>query len=356
MLELRPAAARQYIDSVAVFEAHEEALVEAAQVRGGMYWHKGPVSTPEVPYLVRTTPAGGETSLGPRSPATQGIYDRFTERKRASDERLAGLKASLQDHRRLNRALRVGRVDPLIVEILNRLAASKLAEHFRVVGTHALYAYEAAASITFDADAVATRDIDLLWDTRKRVQFATRLAKIDTSMIGVLKKVDPTFRIRNAQKYTAVNKDGFEVDIIRREPVDGDPNPLRLSRRSEAPMQLRSAGDSIRGTPGASRSEASRPLNADEGDFWVAQAPNAQFLLHAPAFSAVVVASNGAMARMTTLHPLAFAKFKRWIAQRADRDPAKRRRDALQAGLVEAMVQRYLPQLSESDSAATTAG
>lgn len=324
MLELRPAVARQYIDSVAVFEAHEEALVEAVQVRGGMYWHKGPVSTPEVSYLVRTTPAGGETSLGPRSPDTQGIYDRFTERKRASDERLAGLKASLQDHRRLNRALRVGRVDPLIVEILNRLAASKLAEHFRVVGTHALYAYEAAASITFDADAVATRDIDLLWDTRKRVQFATRLAKIDTSMIGVLKKVDPTFRIRNAQKYTAVNKDGFEVDIIRREPVDGDPHPLRLS--------------------------------ADEDDFWVAQAPNAKLLLHAPAFSAVVVASNGAMARMTTLHPLAFAKFKRWMAQRADREPAKRRRDALQAGLVEAMVQRYLPQLAESDIVPTTAG
>ncbi len=141
-------------------------------------------------------------------------------------------------------------------------------------------------------------------------------------MIGVLKKVDPTFRIRDAQKFTAVNKDGFEVDIIRREPVDGDPHPLRLS--------------------------------ADEGDFWVAQAPNAQLLLHAPAFSAVVVASSGAMARMTTLHPLAFAKFKRWMAQRADREPAKRRRDALQAGLVEAMVQRYLPQLTEGDIVSTT--
>ena len=322
MLELRPAAARQYIDSVAVFEAHEEALAEAAQVRGGMYWHKGPASAAEASYLVRTTPAGGETSLGPRSPDTQQIYDRFTERKRASDERLAGLKTSLQDHRRLNRALRVGRVDPLIVEILNRLAASKLGEHFRVVGTHALYAFEAAASVTFDAGAVATRDIDLLWDTRKRVKFATRLAKIDTSMLGVLKKVDPTFRIRDAQKYTAVNKDGFEVDI-RREPVDGDPHPLRLS--------------------------------VDEDDFWVAQAPNAQLLLHAPAFSAVVVASNGAMARMTTLHPLAFAKFKRWMAQRPDRDPAKRRRDTLQAGLVEEMVQRYLPHLAESDIVPTPA-
>ena len=44
------------------------------------------------------------------------------------------------------------------------------------------------------------------------------------------------------------------------------------------------------------------------------------------------------------------------MAQRADREPAKRRRDALQAGLVEAMVQRYLPQLAESDIVPTTAG
>ena len=321
MLELRATAARQYIDSAAVFEAHEEALLEAAQVRGGMYWHKGPAAAPEAAYLVRTSAAGAETSLGLRSADNEKIYRRFVARKRASDERLAGLKASLQEHRRLNRALRVGRVNPLIVDILNRLAASKLGEHFRVVGTHALYAYEAAASITFDADAVATRDIDLLWDTRKRMQFATRLAKIDSSMLGVLKKVDPTFRIRNSQKYTAVNKDGFEVDIIRREAVGGDPHPKLHPHR----------------------------LSDDEGDFWVAQAPNAHLLLDAPAFSAVVVASNGDMARMNTLHPLAFSKFKRWMAQQPDREPAKRGRDALQARLVEDAVQRYLPQWAVHD-------
>jgi hypothetical protein len=314
MLELRPAAARQYIDSVAVFEAHEEALHEAAQVRGGMYWHKGPAHAPEASYLVRTTPTGGETGLGSRSKATERIYAKFIERKRASDERLAGLKASLQEHRRLNRALRVGRVDPLITSILNRLALSNLGEHFRVVGTHALYAYEAAASINFEADAVATRDIDLLWDTRKRMQFATRLAKIDSSMLGVFKKVDSSFRIRKSQKYTAVNKDGFEVDIIRREPVDGDPHPLRISD--------------------------------DEDDFWVAQAPNAHILLDSPPFSAVIVASNGDMARMNTLHPLAFSKFKRWMAKQPGREPAKRGRDALQARLVEQAVKAYLPQLA----------
>lgn len=41
-------------------------------------------------------------------------------------------------------------------------------------------------------------------------------------MLGVLKKVDSSFRIRQSQKYTAVNKDGFEVDIVRRDVLQAD--------------------------------------------------------------------------------------------------------------------------------------
>lgn len=233
MLELNPAITRQYIDAVAVFDALAEATEEAARVRGGMYWHAGSASSPESRYLVRTTPAGAETSLGPRTPETQAIYDKFTQRKQASAERLTGLKAALDQQQRMNRALRVGRVDPLVVALLNRLASTHLSEHFRVVGTHALYAYEAAAGVRLDADALATRDIDLLWDTRKRITFSTQLARVDSSMLGVLKKVDPTFRMRQSQKYTAVNKDGFEVDIIRREQTDDDPHPIKLSDADE---------------------------------------------------------------------------------------------------------------------------
>lgn len=311
MIELNAAVTRQYIDAVAVFDALAEATEEAEQVRGGMYWHAGPASSPESRYLVRTTPAGAETSLGPRTPETQAIYDRFMQRKQASAERLTGLKAALVQQQRMNRALRVGRVDPLVVALLNRLASTHLSGHFRVVGTHALYAYEAAAGVRLDADALATRDIDLLWDTRKRIIFATRLARVDSSMLGVLKKVDPTFRMRQSQKYTAVNKDGFEVDIIRREQTDDDPHPIKLS-------------------------------NADE-DFWVAQAPRANVLLDSPGFSAVIVATNGTMARMHTVQPSTFVAFKRWMAEQPDRDPLKRRRDMLQADGVQTLLEQYLP-------------
>jgi hypothetical protein len=311
MLETSATIARQYIDAVATFEALEEALEEDAQVRGGMYWHAGPASAPQSKYLVRTTPAGAETSLGPRSPETQAIYERFTQRKRDSAERVAGLKSALEQHKRLNRALRVGRVDPLVVALLARLASTQLSPHFRVVGTHALYAYEATAGVRLDADTLATRDIDLLWDTRKRILFATQLAKVDSSMLGVLKKVDSTFRFRKSQKYTAVNKDGFEVDIIRRERAGDDPHPVKLSD--------------------------------DDDDFWVAQARRANVLLDSPGFSAVIVATNGTMARMNTVHPATFVAFKRWLASQTEREALKRRRDVLQADAVQTLVDQYLP-------------
>jgi hypothetical protein len=303
---------RQYIDAVATFEAYEEALAETVKVRGGMYWHKGSASAPNEAYLVRTSASGSEKSLGPRSAETEAIYASFRQRKALAEERRDGLKGALVKQKRMNRALRVGRVAPLVVEILNRLAATNLGQHFRVVGTHALYAYESAAGVTFEDAAVATRDIDLLWDVRRRVSFATALRRVDSSMLGVLQKVDPTFRIRNSQKYTAVNKDGFEVDIIRREQVSDDPHPIRLSD--------------------------------DEEDFWVAQAPRAQELLDSPQFSAVIVAANGDMARMNTLEPMAFVRFKQWMSALPQRDPLKRRRDALQAKAVEDVVREYLPQ------------
>jgi hypothetical protein len=313
----RPAdATRQYIDAVATFTAHEEALNEAAAVRGGMYWHKGPASAPDQAYLVRTGASGSQKSLGARSPDTEAIFDSFQQRKAHADERLAGLKEALAKHKRMNRALKVGRVAPIVVDILGRLAATHLGAHFRVVGTHALYAYEATAGVTFEDDAVATRDIDLLWDVRKRVAFATALKRVDSSMLGVLRKVDPTFRVRNHQKYTAVNKDGFEVDIIRREQAADDPHPVRLSD--------------------------------DKDDFWVAQAPRAQGLIDSPPFSAVIVATNGDMARMNTLDPRAFVRFKQWMGQLPERDPLKRRRDALQAQAVAEVVNEYLPHLPDA--------
>lgn len=179
------------------------------------------------------------------------------------------------------------------------------------VGTHALYAYEAAAGVRVSA-AVATRDVDLLGDNRKLFKLATQLKRIDSSMLALLRKVDKTFQLKDDQLYTAVNSKGFEIDILRREAVAQDPQPAKLTDAKE--------------------------------DFWVVQAPDAEKLVSARKFSSVVVGTTGHMARMNTVHPEAFVAFKRWLARQAARETLKRTRDLLQADTVEQMVNDYLPQ------------
>jgi hypothetical protein len=308
-LEIDPDAARQYIDARAAFVERERSRKNALQVRGGMVWK----TVDDKDYLIRTSTTGGQKSLGRRSAETEGMYGSFIAKKQSVEERLSGLKAAVSKHERLNRALRVGRMPTIAVAILSRLANAGLDEYFRVVGTHALYAYEAAAGVRFASEITSTRDIDLLWDTRKRVTFAQKLIQDAPSMLASLQKVDKTFQVNEDQKYTAVNKDGFEVDIIRRIAKEGDPHPIRLSDA--------------------------------EDDFWVVQAKRADELVNAPEFSEIVVAENGTMARLNTIHPAVFVSFKRWMSKEPDRDPLKRRRDSLQADAVEWALHERLPHL-----------
>ncbi len=304
---------RQYLNARSTFTALEQAQKKAAEVRGGMYWK----TQNGAEYLIRTSRTNGQKSLGRRSDETQATYDAFIKRKALAEQTLKELTVAMEKHQRLNRALDVGRAPNLFVALLKAFEKYGLSEHFLVVGTHAIYAYEAAAGVRVEsAAALATNDVDFLWDTRKRVVFVATMEKLDSSLIGLLQKVDPTFAIRDDQKYSAINSKGFEVDIIRREAGDEDPHPLQI-------------------TP-------------NEDDFWVTQARRANILLSGPKFSTIVSSSDGKMARVNTIGPMAFVKFKRWMAEVPDRDDLKRPRDRLQADIIEELVHEYLP--SELDA------
>ena len=199
--------------------------------------------------------------------------------------------------------------------MLREIDKAGIADHFLTIGTHALYAYEAAAGARFEADALATRDVDLLWDTNRRIKFVAQMRLMQTSFLGIIKRVDRTFAIKERQLYTAVNAAGFEVDVVRREPKDLDPHPLDLTD--------------------------------DEDELYAVPAPRAHVLLSSPKFSAVIVSASGHKARMTTVSPIAFAGFKRWMATQENREGLKRKRDLLQAEQVEQLVDEYLPQLKQ---------
>lgn len=306
-------AARQYIDACAAFKALVQARKDAATVRGIMYWREQSGNE----YLIRQTGGNKQTSLGPRSEKTEAIYQNFVQRKAATEARLRRLETTVAEHERMNRALRVGRAPRMLVSILNSLERWGIAEHFRVIGTHALYGYEAEAGVRFEEpDAMATKDVDLLWDTRKRLQFVAQMKVLDSTLLGLLQKIDPTFQLSEEDRFTAINADAFQIDIIRREAKEGDDHPL--------------------------------PLTEGRGEeFFAVQALRAGRLLSAKPFSTIIVDDTGRMADMTTIAPIDFAQFKEWMSAQESREMIKRRRDALQAVLVHQLVTEFLPQWKE---------
>jgi hypothetical protein len=310
LLELLPNQTRQYIDAETVFLELRRARLEAAEVRGSMFWR----TQGHTDYLIRESAGGAQKSLGPRSTETQAIHDRFKLRKTEASSRLAALNTSAHNQQRLNKALRVGRVPGIVVKTLNALEAAGLHEHFMTIGTHALYAYESACGVRFIPDALATQDLDLLFDSRKRMSFVSHMRRMDSSFLGALQKADPTFRVMPDQKQTAINDAGFEVDVIRRTAKDADPHPFRMS--------------------------------AHENDLWAVQVDGAEKMLSAPRFSQVVVAETGHMAVMNTMSPVTFVAVKRMIAAAASRDPKKRSKDVLQADLVESLIKTHMPQFA----------
>jgi len=168
-LPLPDSAARQAIDSDAIFLEWLRVVKEAKKFAGGMYFKR----EGSYEYLVKTSSDNRQSRLGSRDERAEETLRAFTEGKQKMEARQRSLRESVRESERLNKALRVGRVPNLVVDVLNQLELAGLGPHFTVVGTHALYAYEAAASVRIEAGALATQDVDLLWDARKRVQFAS---------------------------------------------------------------------------------------------------------------------------------------------------------------------------------------
>ena len=302
----------QSIDAEATFTALEQAQESAKNYLGTLFWKE----VKGTRYLIRAVTADKQKSLGPLTAENSQAVAKFQERKQEIESRVKSLKESLSTHQKVNKALRVGRAPDILIATLNAIRNAELEEHFLVIGTHALYAYETMAGIMFPDDDMATQANDLLFDTRKRLKFFTQINRIDQSFLQVLQKADKTFRIRDDQLYTAVNDKGFEVDVVRRMAKDtDDPHPLRLSD--------------------------------DENDFWAVQISMGEKLLGARPFEQIVTSSLGNMARLKTVHPLDFARIKQQLGETKGRDPLKARKDILQAQLVRQLVDEHLPHLKE---------
>jgi hypothetical protein len=295
--ELRAEQQRQLIDSVDLFGAWRTADGERRRrFAGSMRW----VERSGRHYLLRKI-RSNETSLGPRTSATEETYERFVQGRDQNSDLLAGLATRLDQMAPINKALGLGRLPTIAARILRDLDSRDLLGHqLFVVGTNAIFGYEARAGVHVASELLATADVDLLLDARQRLSIVAQEVR-QLGLLGILQRLDRSFAPISRGGFRAVNRDGYFVDLIRPEARD-----MMRDKTADALSKL---PDELHGSP-------IRSL---------------RWLVNAPRFQAVAIAEDGYPAPIVCIDPRVFALHKVWISRDPTRDPRKKKRDLEQA-------------------------
>lgn len=312
LLDISNAQAKQYLDAVAAFEGLRQAEHDALAYRGGMHW-KTAANGRE--YLYKTKDRlGNATSLGVRGPNTEAVYDNFVRRKDELTKRISHLRETLAVQQRMNAALRLGTVPNEVADVCLAIEKSGLmGKSVMVIGTNALHAYGYLGGVRFEADIMATTDVDLLWSHKAKVSLATSEELAGSGgLLGVLRRADKTYEIDAKNKFRARASSGFMVDLIRQMP--------------HPPW-------------------ADEPDRFFEQDMVATDIHNMDWLLSAPRIEQPAIAVDGRVVPMTVPDPRAFAAFKAWLSKSDERNPLKKRRDASQVAAVVQLIEQRLPHL-----------
>jgi len=312
--ELNNDQRREWVNTVQRFEAWRRAKERVESFRGSLVWNE--VKGEE--YLIRSyyDSSGNrrQTSEGRRSPETEKLKADWERARTEAADRMKSIREALTRQAAINRAVGLGRVPLVGARIIRAIdEAGLLGNGIRIVGTNAIYAYEAAAGVTVDPGITTTEDIDLLMDARQSLRIAANENVPERTLISLLKKVDKSFE-RTNQSFRASNKDGYLVDLIR---------PLRNPPWLKEREQIGDTDDEL----------SSAAIN---GLAWHESAPS---------FEAVAIDERGGPLRIVATDPRVFAAHKFWLSQQSDRVPTKRRRDEAQAFAVARIVAQHLTNL-----------
>jgi hypothetical protein len=288
-MQLTNEQARQMIDIGHVHAAKRAAQQEFIRTcRYGARWRR--INGGDYLYF-------GEQSKGARSADTEAAYTAYIGAREALQTRIAKLRAKLEDMAPVNVALKLGRVPKLPAKILRALdREGLLGRHLRVIGTHVLFAYEAAAGDYFQSDLLATTDLDLCWDARERLVILAEDGSQRT-VLSILKRVDRSFDAGRLYGFGAANDENFIVDLI------------------------------------SPRREDSSPATGIAGDVAAQPIPEVEALT-GQAFSAMAIGEDGLPVQIVCPLPDVFVEHKLAISKASGRKPLQQRRDAAQAAAV----------------------
>lgn len=301
-----PEQARYYVETVQQFESWRAADAEMRRFAGSMSWKEVKGRR----YLVRTYDRRGrQASLGPHSPETEMLLSRFLADKQDALARWRNADLRIADLARYNIAARINRLPKMPAWLLTALSRKGiLGRTVHVVGTHALYAYEAMAGAVLQTNLLETSDLDFMVDPRRLRLSVEGVPPI--RLLDVLREVDASFRRLDKRTYSAENDQGFIVDLIKAAPR----NPLRKG-----------------------------PADAP-GDLEPVEIPDLKWLVNAPKVQVVVIGADGFPVPMSVPDPRAFALYKFHISVSVNREPPKRGRDMAQAEALVALIEHRLPQ------------
>jgi hypothetical protein len=307
--ELSSEQLRTAVDTQQLFEAWAEAFGRARTFRGGMHWK----TSAGKQYLFRSRDRRGYgKSLGPRSAETERTFEHFKRNKTEAKARETGLRRRMAEQARYCKAVRVARVPRLSAALGRELWRAGLEDAVMIVGTNALYAYEAACGVQIlSAGRLETQDLDLLLDSRRSLELIAGEVRRE-GLIGILRKIDKSFTVMEKQNFRAVNDRGFMVDLIR-------PMPKPFWKKQP-------------------------DMVGKNADLKAADIQHLDWYLSAPKLRQIVIGEDGFPAPFTVPDPRIFALHKLWLSRQPGRDPLKKPKDREQAFLVAELVTRYLPQ------------
>jgi hypothetical protein len=194
---------------------------------------------------------------------------------------------------------------------MRELDRSEAGRNFSVLGTQAMYAYEAIGGAFFLLELLASGDVDLLYDVRISIEVVARKFS-GAGLLGMLKRADRSFECVRQRGFRAANASGFMVDLIV---------PPRTMRDTA-------------------------PITFGTDDLVAAEVPGLQWLINAPKVAACAVDEDGWPVPMRVPDPRYFALHKAWLSQQSNREPVKSSRDLAQAKALAAMVKVHMPYLS----------
>lgn len=291
-------ARRYQLDMQGIYAEFRRVRTELRHYAGGMTWKRAKGRD----YLFRLHGRKGYgKSLGPRSRETEKVYADFHRRKHELVERSRSLRRAMAEKRPFVRAAGLGRVPRDAANVIRVLDAQGLMDDgMMVLGTHALYAYESLAGIRWDAGLLATGDIDLPFDARRRLRLG---GLAEDGLMGLLRQADKTFEIMGRGHFRATNARGFMVELIK--PMPHGPHKVERTALSE---------------------------RAD--DLVAAEVAHLDYLADSKSVSVTAIAEDCWPLQLRVPDPLSFALAKLWTSRRNDREPVKARSDYEQARAV----------------------